>query len=151
MRKIWNRPNQAVWSLATVDAENIDNMNICTYVSSVSMEPKLMMVAIYHGTKTYSNVKVTKKAILQLLSEELAPVIRICGHQSGNSTNKINRLRKKYEIDVVNGVSVLAASAGYMELALQKMIGVDGDHDLAIFRVTSYKNLPIHQFSLLIF
>lgn len=141
MRKIWNRPNQQVWSLSTVDEAGVGNMNICTYVSAVSMEPKLMMVAVYHGTKTHANVTVTKRAILQLLSEELAPATRLCGHMSGNKINKITRLKKRYDITEYNGIPYFSASAGYLELALDKLITIGGDHDLAIFSVTSHKNI----------
>ena len=141
MQKIWNRPNQSVWSLATIDSSNIGNMNICTYVTSVSMKPKLMMVAMYHNTKTYKNVTTTKKAILQLLSEELAPVTRICGHLSGNTTDKLARIRKRYSIDTLHEIPFFTKSAGYMELTLQKIIPIGGDHDLAIFTVVSHKNL----------
>lgn len=141
MRKIWNRPNQAVWSLVTVDQGGVGNMNICTYVTSVSMEPKLIMVAVYHGTKTHANVLATNRAVLQLLSEELAPVVRVCGHVSGNTIDKVTRLRKRYEMSSCSGVPYFSKAAGYMELALQKMIPVGGDHDLAIFAVVSHKNL----------
>lgn len=141
MRKIWNRPNQTVWSLATIDEEGVGNMNICTYVSSVSMEPKLMMVAVYHGTKTHDNVRVTKKAILQLLTQELAPVTRVCGHLSGNNISKISRLKKRYEISSIGEIPYFIASAGYLELRLQKFIAIGGDHDLGIFAVVAHKNL----------
>ena len=89
MRKIWNRPNQQVWSLSTINEQSVANMNICTYVTSVSMEPKLLIVAVYHGTQTLKNLTQTKRAHLQLLSEELSPVTRICGHISGSKINKI--------------------------------------------------------------
>lgn len=141
MRKIWNRPNQQVWSLSTVNERGVGNMNICTYVTSVSMEPKLMMVAVYHGTQTYKNIKYSKRAILQLLSEELAPVTKVCGHLSGAKINKITRLQKRFEIDVVNDIPVFAKSAGYMELQLKKIISCGGDHDLAVYSVISSKNL----------
>lgn len=141
MRKIWNRPNQQVWSLSTVDEVGAGNINICTYVSAVSMEPKLMMVAVYHGTKTHANVVSMKRAVLQLLSEELAPVTRICGHMSGNKINKIKRLKKRYDISECNGIPYFATTAGYLELALEKLIAIGGDHDLAIFSVTSHKNI----------
>lgn len=71
------------------------------------MKPKLIMVAMYHDTKTYENVKKTKKAVLQLLSEELAPVTRVCGHLSGNTTNKIQRLSKRYSISDLHGIHFL--------------------------------------------
>jgi flavin reductase (DIM6/NTAB) family NADH-FMN oxidoreductase RutF len=141
MRKIWNRPNQVVWSLATADKECVGNMNICTYVSSVSMEPKLMMVAVYHGTKTHSNVTATKKEVLQLLTEELAPVTRVCGHLSGNNISKISRLKKRYDISSIGEVPYFTASAGYVELRLEKLIAIGGDHDIGIFSVVGHKNL----------
>ncbi len=66
------------------------------------MEPKLIMVAVYHGTQTLKNLTQTKRALLQLLSEELAPVTRICGHISGSKSNKIKRLEKRYAIENFN-------------------------------------------------
>jgi flavin reductase (DIM6/NTAB) family NADH-FMN oxidoreductase RutF len=141
MRKIWNRPNQQVWSLSTIDETGTGNSNICTYVTAVSMEPKLMMVAVYHGTKTYQNVVATKRAVLQLLSQELAPAVRICGHMSGNDIAKIKRLQKRYEINLCAGIPYFVASAGYLELELSDLVPVGGDHDLAVFAVTQHKNL----------
>lgn len=141
MRKIWNRPNQAIWSLSTVDTEGIGNMNICTYVNAVSMEPKFMMVALYHGTKTHENVVVTKRALLQLLTEDLALVTRVCGHTSGYQGNKIKRLQKKYEIHTSTGLPYFTGAAGYLELQLEKIVSVGGDHDLGIFSVVLHRNL----------
>jgi flavin reductase (DIM6/NTAB) family NADH-FMN oxidoreductase RutF len=105
------------------------------------MDPKLMLVAVYHGTKTHSNVVSTKQAVLQLLSEELAPVIRVCGHFSGNQIAKIKRLQKRYDINYCSDLPYFEKCAGYLELELLKLISVGGDHDLAIFSVTQHKNL----------
>lgn len=116
-------------------------MNICTYMTAVSMEPKLIMVAVYHGTKTHANIVETGRAVLQLLSEELAPVTRILGHMSGNKLNKIIRLEKRYDISYCNQIPYFEACAGYMELMLKQLLPVGGDHDLAIFSVTTSKNL----------
>ena len=141
MRKIWNRPNQQVWSLSTINEQSVGNMNICTYVTSVSMEPKLLMVAVYHGTQTLKNLTQTKRALLQLLSEELAPVTRICGHTSGSKINKIKRLEKRYAIENFNQLPFFSQCAGYLELELTKLIDVGGDHDLALCKVTHAKNI----------
>ena len=104
MRKIWNRSNQQVWSLSTADVAGQGNMNIATYVSSVSMEPKMIMVAVYHNTKTHKNLSTSKRFLLQLLSEELAPVVRVCGHLSGTKIDKISRLKKRYEIGYLDNL-----------------------------------------------
>lgn len=141
MRKIWNRPNQQVWSLSTVDETGVGNMNICTYVSSVSMDPKIIMVAVYHGTKTHGNLLKNKRALLQLLSEELGPVTRICGHFTGAKIDKIARLKKRYPIDTIHDIPFFTACAGYLELEVTKIIPCGGDHDLALCSVVTHKNL----------
>ena len=141
MRKIWNRPNQQVWSLATANASGQGNMNICTYVSAISMEPKIIMVAVYHNTQTLSNLTTSKRALLQLLSKELAPVVRVCGHLSGAKINKITRLEKRYQIKHLNSLPYFAAAAGYLELQVDRLISFRGDHNLAICSVLSSMNI----------
>jgi flavin reductase (DIM6/NTAB) family NADH-FMN oxidoreductase RutF len=95
MRKIWNRPEGAVWSLSTRSVSEVGNMNICTYVTVMSLKPKLMMVAVYKNTQTLKNIALGKTVVLQLLTEELAPVVRVCGRQSGKLIDKIARLQKR--------------------------------------------------------
>ena len=141
MRKIWNRPNQQVWSLSTADPAGQGNMNIATYVSSVSMEPKMIMVAVYHHTKTHKNLATSKRVLLQLLCEELAPVVRVCGNLSGTKIDKISRLKKRYEIGYLDNLPFFNVSAGYLELKVEKLITFGGDHDLAVCSVLSTNNL----------
>ena len=47
MRKPWNLPHLPVHSLMTFDAEGRINMNICTYVTAVSLDPKRYAIAVY--------------------------------------------------------------------------------------------------------
>ena len=119
MRNLWNRPSLSVWSLATVDEHGRGNMNICTYVTSISMDPKLMLVAVYHGTKTHENISATKKVLLQLLSQEQAPLTRLCGHTSGKATDKMARLQKKTPVATVDGIPYMTQCAGYVILEVQ--------------------------------
>ena len=141
MRKLWNRPDDAVWSLSTLSADGVPNMNICTYVSAISLDPKLLMVAVYHGTQTRTNIAVGGTVLLQLLSQELAPVVRVCGQMSGKTINKIARLQKRYDIQQVDGFSYFKAAAGYMTLEIEQIIKTSGDHDLLISKVIKAKNL----------
>ncbi len=41
MKRPWNRTNLNIYSLATYNKKEI-NMNICTYVSVVNMNPKII-------------------------------------------------------------------------------------------------------------
>ncbi len=143
MRKLWNRPNLPVWSLVTKDARGQFNMNICTYVTSVSMEPKIQLVAVYEGTKTLANIlaDTTAPVLLQLLSEELAPVVRVCGQQSGNTIDKITRLQKRYEFLEHDGIPYFAKAAGVMQLEELTVTNCGGDHQLLTGEVTWSQNL----------
>lgn len=141
MRKLWNRPDAAVWSLVTQDAAGLPNMNICTYVTSISMEPKLMLVAVYTGTKTLENLQTNKRALLQLLTEPLAPAVRVCGQQSGKKIAKIPRLQKRFELSEHNGLPYFTQAAGFMEVEFIKPLEVEGDHVLFYGQVLHAKNL----------
>lgn len=149
MRKVWNRPNQAVWSLVTQDKDSCFNMNICTYVTSVSIQPKMMLIAVYHHTKTLENIKANPNSpiLLQLLSEPLAPVVRICGQQSGNDIDKIARLEKRFTIATYHKLPYFADAAAVLLLENLTLQSFEGDHDLLIGTVTWSKNL--HDVSLL--
>ncbi|MEM9336913.1 MAG: flavin reductase [Patescibacteria group bacterium] len=141
MRKLWNRSNQAVWSVSTMDESGATNMNIATYVTAVSLEPKLMMVAVYKDTKTLENLKCSNRCLLQLLSIDLAPVVRVCGKFSGKKIDKIKRLQKRYEIREQSGLPYFALSAGYMEITIIDWLAIQGDHEIAVGEVTAHVNL----------
>lgn len=130
-----------VWSLSTTDASGQPNMNICTYVTSISMEPKMMVVAVYHHTKTLANLKNEPRGLLQLLNESHADIVRTCGKQSGNSIAKIPRIAKKHLVQEHGGLSYLSDAAGFMELEFVEFLEVGGDHVLAVAQVINSKNL----------
>jgi flavin reductase (DIM6/NTAB) family NADH-FMN oxidoreductase RutF len=141
MRKLWNRPDDAVWSLSTRSGSGVPNMNICTYVTAVSLEPKLMMVAVYKNTQTLENVSVGKTVLLQLLTQDLAPVVRVCGQMSGKKIDKISRLKKRYELLEENDLYYFSEAAGFMVLEVEQLIETSGDHDLMVGKVVKAKNL----------
>ena len=141
MRKIWNRPADAVWSLSTTSSAGVGNMNICTYVTAVSLEPKLMLVAVYKNTQTLQNCIVGQSVVLQLLTEELAPVVRICGNVSGKQINKITRLQRRYTLGQHDDLFYFSQAAGFMVLTIEQLIENSGDHVLLIGKVTQGKNL----------
>ncbi len=141
MRKLWNRNALPVWSLVTKDAAGNINMNICTYVSAVSMEPKLMMVAVYHNTKTHDNCAVGSEVLLQLLSSDQAKQVRLLGQTTGRVKDKITLLKKRELLSQYKEWSYLTEAAGFVVGTIESLVAVGGDHDLAIVRVTTHKNL----------
>lgn len=140
MRKLWNRNPLAVWSLSSVDEAGKGNMNICGYVTNISMEPKIMLISMYHHTKTLENVKQSKRALLQLLTTKHVDIVHTCGKQSGNAIDKIARVEKKHAVSEYKGLPYMEDAAGFMELHFTEFLEVGGDHLLGIAVVESAKN-----------
>lgn len=141
MKKIWNRPDHAVWSLVTRGKDGVFNMNICSYVTAVSMKPKVMLVAVYGGTKTGDNIAIGEMVRLQLLSESQATLVRLLGQQSGRKIPKLARLKKRDCLAYQADWPYLTAAVGYLDLTITQLLTVDLDHDLALCAVMSHRNL----------
>jgi flavin reductase (DIM6/NTAB) family NADH-FMN oxidoreductase RutF len=138
MRKPWNLPDLPVYSLATYQ-DGIVNMNICTYVTAVSLDPKIMMVAVYQNTKTLENIENSDKAVLQILRKNQAGLVRILGKKTGITYDKFKYLHTKNLTTTWQDYIVLKDACAYMEL--EKISAVKtGDHDAFFFRVSRSKS-----------
>lgn len=137
MKKPWNLPDLPVYSLATAGEAGF-NMNICTYVSAASMQPKRFIVAVYHGTRTLENMYASEQAVLQLLDASQVNLVRTLGKKSAMRYDKQAWLRKKNVLTEWRRFTVLRAAAAWM--LLQKLWHQDaGDHVLFLFDVLQYK------------
>lgn len=139
MQRPWNLPSFPVYSLATYAAGD-PNMNICTYVTAVSMQPKIMAIAVYENTKTLENLQSGSAAILQLLHPEQYNLVKVLGKKSGHDFDKSAWLKKKNLIGEWQGFQVLEGSSAYMQLNPKETL-VTGDHHLYIFEVIKFKSL----------
>ncbi|MFM8913848.1 MAG: flavin reductase family protein [Flammeovirgaceae bacterium] len=136
MQRPWNVINVPVYSLAT-EVDGVPNMNICTYVTAVSMKPKRYMVAVYENTQTLANLKHTDRAVLQLLSSAHLPLINTLGKKSGKKYNKQQYLKKRSMLQTWQGHTVLKDAAAYV---LLKSISHQsaGDHVMYLFEVEKF-------------
>jgi flavin reductase (DIM6/NTAB) family NADH-FMN oxidoreductase RutF len=142
MRKVWNRPDIAVWSLVTTDSAGEYNMNICTYVTSVSMSPKMMAVAVFKDTKTLANLEQNPNqcVTLQLLGEKHASLVRSLGQTSGFQSSKIAKLQKKNALTKNANILHLTDVLGYIVLCDLQKYDISGDHILYVGKVSTMKN-----------
>jgi flavin reductase (DIM6/NTAB) family NADH-FMN oxidoreductase RutF len=137
-KKPWNRVNLPVYSVSSNGEK--PNMHICTYVSAVSMQPKRMMVALYHGTQTLLNVEKDNAFVLQLMADHQYNLVNQLGKLSGKNIDKISRLQKRNLLYEWEGYPVLKDALAVMKLTVcNQMEG--GDHLLYLCDVESYKNL----------
>ena len=138
MRKPWNIPNLPVYSLATYQNNRL-NMNICTYVSAISMNPKLYAVAVYENTQTLENIEKSEYAVLQLLHESHFQLVKKLGQTSGKKYNKEQYLKKKELLDQWNNYTILKdLSAVVLLKKISKQL--TGDHYLYIFEAIKHKS-----------
>jgi flavin reductase (DIM6/NTAB) family NADH-FMN oxidoreductase RutF len=137
-KKPWNRVNLPVYSVSSKGMK--PNMHICTYVSAVSMQPKRMMVALYHGTQTLMNVETDGEFVLQLLAVHQYNLVNQLGKLSGKKIDKISRLNKRKLLTDWEGYLVLKDALAVMLLkVVNEMEG--GDHRMYLCDVVAYKNL----------
>lgn len=115
-------------------------MHICTYVSGVSMQPKRMMVAIYHGTQTLENLEQSGHFVLQLLHSSQYRLVQLLGMQSGRKISKVERLQKRGLLDTWKDFYILKDALAVMELRVTDQMEA-GDHRMLLCDVLSYKNL----------
>ena len=141
MKRPWNIVNPAIYSLVTYD-ENLNlNMNICNYVSAVSLKPKLYMIAIDYSTKTYENLRQNSVVVLQLLSKYHLKIIRKLGKSSGHSLNKEKYLKSKEMLCEWRKKYVLKDVCALIELKKTNEINIEGDHAIFTFSVSKFKTL----------
>lgn len=57
-------------------------MNIITYITPVSMNPKHYIIALYHNTQSLANWQVTHRGILQILAPDHSSLVRVLGKKS---------------------------------------------------------------------
>jgi len=138
MRRPWNIPNSPVYSLATIGA-GAGNMNICTYVIPISMQPKLYAIAIYNETKSLENMLQTETAVLQLLQDSQFSLVNHLGKKSGFQYDKAGFLQKKDLLMDWNGFPVLRDVSA---LVLLKKLSHQqtGDHVLFTFEAIRFQS-----------
>ena len=137
MRRPWNIIDTPVYSLATYDKDVI-NMNICTYVTAVSRQPKIYSIAIEHCSKTHNNLEGTGNIVLQLLTKSQIGLVSVFGKKSGKTFNKEHYLKNNSELEEWQGTQVLGGCAAYLLLKKMHRYRV-GDHHLYTFEVKKYR------------
>ena len=141
MKRPWNRTNSNIYSLLTHNHKGETNMNICTYVSVVNMNPRLYAVSIDYNTLTYKNlISSSRNVVLQCLGKKNMPVVRSLGKKSGLVFDKMAYFKKNQLITNWNNFIVLKDVAFLVELKAPKKIHEMSDHALFLFSVKSYKN-----------
>lgn len=139
MKRPWNIPDLPVYSIASVGRGKL-NMNICTYVTAVSMKPKRYAVAIYHGTKTLENVKSSGVFVLQLLHYDQYRLVNVLGKKSGKQYDKEKYLRSRGYLMCWEEREVLKDAAAWILLNVISSQNA-GDHDLFLCEMVSYKTM----------
>lgn len=141
MKRPWNIINLPIYSLVTYDETDNLNMNICSYVSAVSLKPKLYSIAIDYSSKTYENLKLNSFVVLQLLSKSHLKIIRKLGKTSGYLFNKEKYLRSKEMLEDWRRNIVLKDTCALVELKKINEINIEGDHAIFTFSVSKYTTL----------
>jgi flavin reductase (DIM6/NTAB) family NADH-FMN oxidoreductase RutF len=125
-----------VYSLATVSPDGVPNMNICSYATPITMEPKQYCIGVYKGSKTLANLESGSAAILQILASDQYRLVRRFGYKSGHDTDKLKTYKGTLDIGN-NGITYLSDCLAHIELTMHAIHNA-GDHMVYLGIVTSY-------------
>ncbi|MFN8182351.1 MAG: hypothetical protein U0X34_10930 [Bacteroidia bacterium] len=67
-KRPWNLIDVPVYSLVTRNGDET-NMNLCTYVTAISLKPKRYVVGVFGDSCTYDRMRTSDKAVLQFLGK----------------------------------------------------------------------------------
>lgn len=139
------KSSSVVYSLATLNRENVVNYNIVTYCSQMAVNPPSWAVSVYKNTKSHANLLANGGhgvAILQKLPRDFnTEAITLLGKSSGFDVNKIAQLdalgvlREEIEVEGIgHPVAVFsdALSLVVLKLDSSKPVLDLGDHDMVI-------------------
>ena len=141
MKRAWNITNPTIYSLSSFDKNGNQNINICSYVSVVSLKPKLYLVAVEKTSKTHKNISENTFCILQILSLNNISIVKTLGGKSGWTTEKINYLQKKKMLEAWKEQKIIKDSCGVIFLKKIDTIQIIGDHTLFIFEIIKSKTI----------
>jgi len=154
-----------VYSLATtfkratdIDLNSKPSMNIVTFATPVSVNPRLYMISLYHGTMTRDAFLSNKYAILQLLDKKQKDLVPILGKRSGYDYKqgydkqiecseraypwiKLDVGERQWNADLggdakkaFQGMKLLPDCQSYIQLELMDTMEA-GDHEMVLCRV----------------
>lgn len=109
-------------------------MNICTYVTPISMKPKLFAIAVYYDTLTHEQAQ--DRILLQLLANDQHSLINKLGKQSGKTKDKLKNL----STNTYKEFEYIQNCCAIFELQITQRIPT-GDHELLICKTLSAKNI----------
>ena len=136
--KPWNRVDGPIYSLATT-AKGKGNLNICSYVTPISMKPKRFIVGVYKDTKTLENLESNPIGLLNYLAQDQANHIKLLGKKSGHNVDKVAQLGGEVE-HVADGLYRLKGAIATLRLRFMERLDC-GDHWAWLANVDSYENL----------
>lgn len=127
------------YSMATLNEDGSTNMNILTYATPVSVRPdRVWSLGLYKETLSYRNFVRTKSCVLQLLTEEHVPLIKLLGGSSGKDVDKraeCATLGVNWMSDDATDPELLPGCASYLRLSAMHDIVDTGSHAVALCRV----------------
>lgn len=141
--KPWNRVDGPVYSLSTTHAGR-GNLNICSYVTPISLKPKRFIIGVYKHTKTLENLEANPVGLLNYLSADHADLIALLGKKTGHKVDKVKALGDRLE-HASDGLYKIVGSLAVLHLMFLQRIDC-GDHWAWLADVDKYENIAAGKF-----
>lgn len=141
--------SKPVFSLATNAAAGggVPTMNLVTYMSAMSIEPRTISIGLYRGTQSWANFLDTRKGVIQVLRKKHMPLFELLGKTSGRAVDKAAAAQDAgFAVARFFGHSVIADCYGFLEIEMlgSRPVSV-GDHDIVICAVANHMSNPANE------
>lgn len=116
----------------SVTSRNGDEVNamVANWISQVSFEPRLVMLALQKSSYTRGVIEEGRVFAINLFrAEDEAAMTPFC---KGRAKFPEKMRQAQYEAAPVTGCPILADAAAYIELEITRIVETGGDHDLIV-------------------
>lgn len=133
--------NTPVYSLATAGPTGSRaTMNLLTYGSPVSIEPRYFALGLLRGTLSWENMLSSGDGVLQVLAKEHSSLFQLLGKETGRHTDKLEELKRRGVPTITFwGTTVLTNAVGLVKLRIDSEVKNAGDHDVVICKVDAWE------------
>ncbi len=120
--------------ITTVDKDGKSNVMTASFVMPVSFSPKYVAVAIAPSRYTFKNISEVKEFGVNVCSEEMLEMAKLCGSYSGREVDKFELANLEKESSVKIRAPLIKNSPISFECVVEEMKEF-GDHWLVVGRV----------------
>lgn len=117
------------YCITSTDGEDVNAM-VANWVSQVSFEPRLVVLALQKKSYTHGVIQKGKVFAINLFLKEDSEAIKPFSKSRAKKPSKMENA--DYRLSPITGCPIIKDAAAFLECKLVSVLDIQGDHDLVI-------------------